>query len=305
MAHRLTVRISEHYNLDAGIWEERIDENQEPYRLITPPAMTMYEQVLAYLMETIQGQKAPAKATLDFEEVAIATVAICIRWGSYFAVLSDPEIPLWLVPEEASAIGDAEMARLNIEMSAALAHWLELIHTNNPLFRTLVKAAIQFLPMSIGIFDTTTHAREFRTFTFFNSKKGREELLLSMKQRLGEQFIKQRRQRVLRTPLRALANGVLNESWRNGPIEDIHAGSLYLPRPLTQRRISPDDEKTVLTKTTGHLVPIMHALYRFITHKSEETLDEKILPYAILFKSPDNWSMTEKTRIIKLPDKEP
>jgi hypothetical protein len=35
----------------------------------------------------------------------------------------------------------------------------------------------------------------------------------------------------------ALANGILNEHWRNGSgIEDIHAGGIAPPRPLKQRR---------------------------------------------------------------------
>jgi hypothetical protein len=305
MAHQLRLRMSERCILDAGSWEERMDEHNEPYRVITPPATTMYEQVLAYLIEETKGQKAPAKAALDFKEVAIATVAICIRWGSYFAVLSDPALPLWTVPAAVSCIGDAEMARLNIEMSAALAHWFAFIDSDNTLFRTVVKAALRLLPVPISVIDTTTHARTFRALTSFNSTKGREALWSAMKQQLGEAFIEQQKQEALRAPLRALANGVLNESWRNGPIEDIHAGTIYFPRPLTQRRISPEAEKTVLTATTARLVPIMHALYRIITNKSEETMEEKILPHAMLFTSPADWSLTEETRIIEIPDSEP
>jgi len=260
MANLLTVRVSEQLSLDAGTWEERVDHHQKPYRLITPPASTMYEQLLAYLIETTKEQKTRPQSALDFEEVAIATVAVCIQWGSYFAVLNNSNLPLWSASKTTSCIGDSEMARLNIEMSAALTHWMSLIDVDNKLFRTLVKAAVQLLPFPDITIDPTTYNREFRLSTFFNLQQEREGLMSSMEQVLGEDFVERKRQSVLNNPhaLRALANGLLLEFWRNGPIEDIHGGTMYVrrplrhaPRPLTQRRISLDAEKTVLAETTG------------------------------------------------------
>jgi hypothetical protein len=314
MANLLTVRVSGQLSLDAGTWEEHVDHNQKPYRLITPPATPMYEQLLAYLIEATKGQKIQPQSALNFEEAAIATVAVCIRWGSYFAVLNNSELPLWSASKTTSCIGDSEMARINIEMSAALTQWISLIDSNNKLFRVLVKTAIQLLPFPSVTIDPTTYDREFRLSTLFNLQQEREGLMSDMKQILGEDFVERKRQSVQNNPhaLRALANGLLLEFWRNGPIEDIHGGTMYVrpplrhvPRPLTQRRISPDAEKTVLAETTRRLVPMLRGLHSMITIKSEVTLIEKILPYAILFQSPNNWSMTERTRAVELPDKEP
>jgi hypothetical protein len=314
MANLLTVRVSEQVSFEAGTWEERVDQHQKPYRLITPPGNTMYEQVLAYLIDTTKEQKTRPQPALDFEEVAMSTVAVCIQWGSYFAVLNNSELPLWSASKTASCIADSEMARLNIEMSAALTHWMSLIDSDNKLFRILVKAALQLLPFPSITIDPRTSNREFRLSTFFNLQQEREGLMSSMKQVLGEDFVERKRQSVLSNPhsLRALANGLLLEFWRNGPIENIHGGTMYVrqplrhvSRPLTQRRISPDVEKAVLAETIGGLVPMLRGLYSMITLKSEGTLIEKILPYAILFQSPDNWSMTEKTKVVELPDREP
>ncbi len=156
MANILTVRVSEQVSLEAGTWEERVDQHQKPYRLITPPGNTMYEQLLAYLIDTTKDQKTRPQPTFDFEEVAIATVAVCIQWGSYFAVLNNSELPLWSASKTASCIADSEMARLNIEMSAALTHWISLIESDNKLFRTLVKAALQLLPFPNVTIDPRT-----------------------------------------------------------------------------------------------------------------------------------------------------
>jgi hypothetical protein len=263
---------------------------------------------------TEAAKEQQTRPQVDFEEVAMATVAVCIRWGSYFAVLNNAELPLWSASKTASCIADSEMARLNIEMSAALTHWISLINSDNNLFRTLVKTALQRLPFPSVTIDPRTSHRAFRLSTCFNVQQEREGLLSSMKQLLGEDFVERKRQSVLHNPhaLRALANGLLLEFWRNGPLEDIHGGTLFvrqplrhISRPLTQRRISPDAEKTVLAETTGHLVPMVRGLSSMITRKSDQTLIEKVLPYAILFQSPDNWSMIEKTRVVELPDKEP
>jgi hypothetical protein len=314
MANPLTVRVSAQVSLDAGTWEERLDQQQQPYRLITPPASTMYEQLLAYLIDAAKEQKIRPPSALDFAEVAIATVAVCIRWGSYFAVLNNSELPLWAASKTASCIADSEMARLNIEMSAAVAHWISLIDSDNNLFRTLVKAALQLLPFPSVTIDPSASNKEFRLSTFFNLQQEREGMMSSMKQVLGDDFVEWKRQSVLAHPhsLRTLANGILLEFWRNGPIEDMHGGTMYVRRPVrhgsqpvTQRRISPDAEKTVLAETTGRLVPLLHGLYPMITGKSEATLIEKLLPYAILFQSPATWSLTEKTHVVALPGKEP
>ena len=64
-------------------------------------------------------------------------------------------------------------------------------------------------------------------------------------------------------------------------------------------------ETTVLAETTGRLVPMLRGLSSMITPTKEGTLIERILPFAILFQSPDTWSMTEKTCVVELPDKEP
>ena len=208
-----------------------MDQQQQPYRLIIPPARTMYEQLLTYLIEATKEQK--TRPQLDAEELAMATVAVCIRWGSYFAVLNNAELPLWSASTMTSCIGDSEMARLNIEMSAALTHWISLIDSDNTLFRTLAKAALQLLPFPGVAIDPGTSHRELRLSSFFNVQQEREGLLSSMKQVLGEDFVERKRQSGLHNPhaLLALANGLLLEFWRNGPIEDIHGGTMYARQP--------------------------------------------------------------------------
>ena len=127
--HSLTINLNDGCAIDAGSWQECVEEEQRPYRLVSPPQTSMYRQVLSYLDEATGNEKVPPKSQLHFGEVAIATVALCIRWGSYFAVLTNRNLPQWAAAfdPEVSCIGDGEMARINIEASAAFSGWIELM----------------------------------------------------------------------------------------------------------------------------------------------------------------------------------
>ncbi len=304
----LTVNVNARFTVDAGSWQERVEEEQRPYRLVSPPQTTMYRQVLSYLEQTTRNEKVPPKSQLHFGEVAIATVALCIRWGSYFAVLTNRDLPQWAAAfdPEISCIGDGEMARINIEASAALSGWIDLMRADQPRFRKLVRAALRLLPFPIAQLDGSTYYHRFRAFSAFNSAHGRRYLLEAFARDFGSEWFERQKARVLVNPTRALANGILNEHWRNeSGIEDVHAGTIAPPRPLTQSRITREQEALLVQETTELFVPTMRALYNVFSKPSEETWPEQALPYAIAFKPPADWSLDEQSCEIAIPGAEP
>ena len=304
----LMVNVNAGFTVDAGSWQERVEEDQAPYRLVSPPHATMYRQVLSYLEESTRDEKVPPKSHLHFGEVAIATVALCIRWGSYFAVLARRDLPQWAAAfeSEVSCIGDGEMARINIEASAALSDWIDLMGADQPRFRKVAKAAVKLLPFPIAQLDGSTYYHRFRALVAFNSAHGRRSLMDAFARDFGSEWFERQKARILLNPTRALANGILNEHWRNGSgIEDVHAGSIAPPRPLTQRRLTRAQEALLMQETAELFVPTMRALYSAVSKPSEETWPQQTLPYAIAFKPPMNWSLDEQTRAIALPGAEP
>ena len=306
--HSLTININDQCAIDGGNWQKCVEEEQRPYRLVSPPHTTMYRQVLSYLEETTRNEKVPPKSHLHFGEVAIATAALCIRWGSYFAVLTNHDLPQWTASfdPEVSCIGDGEMARINIEASAALSDWLDLMRADQPRFRKLVKAAVQLLPFPIAQLDGSTYYNRFRAFSAINSANGRRYLMEAFARDFGSEWLEREKARVLVNPTRALANGILNEHWRNGSgIEDVHAGGIAPPRPLTQRRLTRAQEARLLQETAELFVPTMRALYQVGSLPSEESWPEQALPYAVAFKPPADWSLDELTREITIPGAEP
>jgi len=299
----LTVNVNARFTVDAGSWQERVEEEQRPYRLVSPPQTTMYRQVLSYLEQTTRNEKVPPKSQLHFGEVAIATVALCIRWGSYFAVLTNRDLPQWAAAfdPEISCIGDGEMARINIEASAALSGWIDLMRADQPRFRKLVRAALRLLPFPIAQLDGSTYYKRFLAFGAINSVNGRRYLMEAFERRFGSEWLEREKARILVNPTRALANGILNEHWRDGSgIEDIHAGGIAPPRPLMQCRLTKAQEALLMQETAELFVPTLRALYHVVSKPSEETWPEQALPYAIAFKPPADWSLDEQTRAIAL-----
>jgi hypothetical protein len=268
----------------------------------------MYRQVLSYLEEVTRGEKVQPTSQLHFGEVAIATVAICIRWGSYFAVLANRDLPQWAAAfdPQVSCMADGEMARINIEASAALSDWIDLMRADLRHFRKLVKAAVQLLPFPIAQLDGSTYYNRFRAFSAINSAHGRRYLMEAFARDFGLEWLEREKARVLVNPTRALANGILNEHWRNGSgIEDIHAGGIAPPRPLTQRRLTKAQETLLMQETAELFVPTLRALYNVVSKPSEETWPEQALPYALAFKPPVHWTLDEQTREFALPGTEP
>ena len=120
----LWVRVNDELVLDAGTCEE-VSGPRGPERLIRSPKTTLSQQVLAYLRAKPDPPRRPSGSMVGRE--GVAATALALRWGSYLAVLLDRDKPVW--PEVRSAstsrISDEEMARINIEASAALATWID------------------------------------------------------------------------------------------------------------------------------------------------------------------------------------
>ena len=60
-----------------------------------------------------------------------------------------------------------------------------------------------------------------------------------------------------------------------------------------------------MQETAELFVPTRRALFALSSKPSGETWPEQALPYALVFRSPADWSQEELTREIALPGEEP
>lgn len=109
---------------------------------------------------------------------------------------------------------------------------------------------------------------------------------------------------VRRAPVRSLANVFVNTCWRNGPIEDLHAGEADRVR-LWERRFTSEEARGLEEDAIARFMDAIEA-YRLI---EPEWNTPRFAQYAIGFRlmpfvGPSGWSTTEQARAIGLRGEE-
>lgn len=252
---------------------------------LSPPREPMFDQVLA-MLETLEVKRVRAPT---LKQEARAAVAVCLRWGSYLALLMDDQRP----PAPAvgrpgvSRVTDREMARINIEASANLSRWLTLAHEDAPRYAKLVHAA-QKLPLAKG--------GDLRPVALTNMVQPKLlELTASMAAHAPAEAAD-----VRRAPMRSLANAFVNTCWRNGPIEDLHAGEAS-PVLLMERRFTREEAALLQEEVIARMMDAVDAFWLLEPDWGSPRFAEYALAYRLMpCVGPSGWSTTEDSRAIEL-----
>jgi hypothetical protein len=106
-----------------------------------------------------------------------------------------------------------------------------------------------------------------------------------------------------RYPSRILANALVNTAWRNGPVENIHAGN-FRGYPLDQRRMTPAEERDLMAFASERLALGMTVCLQLATEQPRRPWSDQVLPYGLaemLLITPSRWTLTESSRDVRLP----
>jgi hypothetical protein len=291
----LRIRVSDDLVLDAG--ECRIVEGPNGLeRIVQPPRTTLFRQLINYLKAKPAPRDRPSGTFISREGVAAA--AVTLRWGSYLAVLADRNKPVWreVRSPEASRISDDEMARINIESSAAMAEWIDLFRADAVGYASLVDKAVSYLPMPRKI-SKPSHVppEELLPSTF-------GDILDILKLPVPQIFSSPIRSAIEHHPSRMLANALVNAAWRNGPVENLHAGE-SLGYPLNKCRVTPKDVRELMGFASDRMARGMDVCR--LLKEPKNSWPEQVLSYLALqpFIVPSGWSLTESSREIRLIDR--
>jgi len=294
-SERLQVRVNDELQLDAGI-SGVAREPGGPERTIHPPATTMFHQVLDYLKAKPDPPKRPSGSMVGREGVAAA--ALALRWGSYLAVLVDHDKPVWPGAElpGTSRISDEEMARINIEASAALAEWIDLYRADpgGHLYEQLVNRAVTYLPMP-------KKTSKLKVIGF--AALAEPDMAARLVEAAYPSHLERVRADADRHPSRVLANALVNTAWRNGPVEDVHAGA-FRGYPLDQRRVTLSEERELMAFGSERLALGMTVCLQFSMERPPRPWPEQVLPYGLaepMLITPSRWTLTESSRVVRLP----
>jgi hypothetical protein len=292
---RLRVRVNDELVLDAGTCEG-VSGPQGPEMLIRPPETTLFHQVLAYLKAKPDPPKRPSGSMVGRE--GVAATALTVRWGSYLAVLADHDKPVWPAVSSmgTSRISDEEMARINIEASAALADWIDLYRADSGgrLYTQLVDRAVAYLPMP----KRTSKLKAGTFATLADANVASRVVHATDTERLARV-----RADSERYPSRLFANALVNVAWRNGPVEDIHAGD-FRGYPLVQRRVTPAEARALMHVASEGMALGMTVCLQFAMEQPRRSWPEQVLPYGLasmMLVTPSGWTLTETSREVRLP----
>lgn len=284
----LRVRVNDGLTLHAGV----IGQDG----IIRPPAQPMFRQVLDYLMSKPNPTKLPSGSGIGREGVAAA--AICIRWGSYFAVIADRDKPMWseVTSRETSRIRNDEMARINIEASAALAHWVDLFNADWGLYTQLVNRAVFYLPMP------QKASRPERRLPFV--PLALPEVAKQIAESTDADRLSLARRDAEHHPSRVFANALVNVAWRNGPIEDLHAGR-SVEYPIDRCRVTVHEARDLMKFTASRMAAGMDVCLMLLDERErrQRSWSEQVLSYrlaSMLLVTPTGWTLTETSRDVHL-----
>jgi hypothetical protein len=254
---QLEVVVNQGLTLDAGWWEE-VENNGAIARIVhsTPAGQTLFHQVLAYL-DTHPLSDQPHLPPAPHQE-ALAATAVCLRWGSYLAVLVDRNKSLdpQVKDKAISHISDGEMRRINVEASAALAEWIDLRRQDVRRYNALVYRALEFLPFARHPISGLPEFPPFLSLALLQiaARAGMPGMAWSQPASTAD---------AESYPSRVFANALVKYAWRDGsPVEDIHAGPPG-DYPLTRRRVGSRNERSLLRATASLMLEGVLALVAF------------------------------------------
>jgi hypothetical protein len=287
----LRVRVNDDLTLDAGTCEQVDASGREV--IIRPPKVALFRQLLEYLDSKPSPVRAGEETAVGSEGIAAA--ALVLRWGTYLCVLADQSKPAW--PEisnpAVSRVSDKEMARINIEASAALAEWIDMLRQDlgGMEHALLVEKAIAYLPMPKPISPQ-------RLVGF--AALADPDVAATVKAAAGAKAWES----VAATEhsTRILSNALINVAWRYGPIEDIHGGQ-FRGHPLDMRRISPSEERRLLSVAGARLAFGLSVCHEFVAREGHRPWGELVAPYGLaedIHVTPIGWSLTEASREVSL-----
>ena len=182
---------------------------------------------------------------------------------------------------------------MNIEISAALAWWLALSGSDDRRYGDLVARALAYLP-------TGPKA--------VSGLSGGDILLASIVPELASQVRRgwpaDRLDRDLETAanhgIRVIANTITHIAFRNGPIENVHAGR-YLGYSLNERRVLPKAEKSIVRNAQNGFFSGLKAADYLRYDGAWPPPAERVLPFLHGLVGPVDWSHTESSRVVELP----
>jgi hypothetical protein len=284
----LSVPVTSSLTLEAGT-----SGGGEDALTILPPSVAMFDQLLDWLSR----QTPPDPAGFSTTMIGIGATALCLRWGTYLAVLFDEHkhVDPRVESSGISMISDPEMKRINLEFSANLARLIHMLHKDERGCYRLLHLAHDRLAMPrLRHKPCAEFLDALRALTSPGFWKSAGPDLRARMERI--------RPTVAQHPYRVLANTIVLSAYRNGPVENLHSGRSSAICALNHRRATDRQTHEVMRFTSERLGAVLSKFRPweqsadFVVSWPENLAGIYISP----FYSSSTWSLTESCSRIDL-----
>jgi len=175
-----------------------------------------------------------------------------------------------------------------------MAEWIDILRADPWEHARLVERALSYLPMPIK--TSRASPCPFQALASV-------EMAHRLEQAVDPGLLAKARADVERHPSRVLANALVNVAWRNGPVEDIHAG-VAADDPLDRRRLTPAEVRALLGFSADRLALGMAVCRQLAMERPPRPWPEQVLPYRLatmMLATPSGWTLTEASFEVRLP----
>jgi len=260
---QLDITTPDGYQLHAGT----ISEGRDRF-IILPPAIPMLDQLIMHL------DRVPLHyGDIQTKHLGVGLAALCVRWGSYLVTLMDPASTSHPAvantssaqPNHFSMITDAEMMRMNIEVSYNISRLAQLSRKRGRSgFYDLLRKAHQLLPMPQKSVPRNRETTQYIAGSLLEGivaiggiQLKDISVLTGDDEGVAERAANLARRPVRDIPLehadRSLANTLACHAWRNTHIETIHAGHRPEPRLIPhQQRLTSREQRSLLREIAAN-----------------------------------------------------
>jgi hypothetical protein len=283
----LSVPLTSSFTLEAG----SVGRQGEAI-VILPPPVAMFDQLSGWLYRQTPADRTGFSAAM----IGIGATALCLRWGTYLAVLLDEHKPLdpRVGLAEISMISNPEMKRINLEFSANLARLIRMLHEDEGGCHRLLHLSYQHLAMP--------RLRGRRCAELLDAFYG---LTSPTFWNLAGADLKARMERArpiaVKYPYRILANSMALVAWRNGPVENLHCG--LVSGYSWNRRRATDRQNWELMRFTSERLAALLSRFRPWKQDADSPVPwpENLAGiYISPYYGPSTWSLTESCSRIDL-----
>lgn len=104
-------------------------------------------------------------------------------------------------------------------------------------------------------------------------------------------------------PSRVFSNALTNSAWRNGPVEEIHAG-VSKGYPPDKRRVTVAEERSLVGSAIDRFTVGMDVVGQLVGEKPSRPWAEQVVPYGLaerMLITPSGWTLTEESREVRVP----